>query len=127
MPVIDGPVEADIIKQKHATNNGGFRALKFGKTHEMVYSALTSNHPIYLTRYQVINCYMGHIGLINSGKTSSGTSDLAEVVRTAVINKRGGGMSLTSGWKTFQKPMKEGVALLNDIQDVHLCKEVMVA
>jgi len=120
-------IEADIVKQKQATNNGGFTALKFGKTHEMVYTKLTSDHPIDLTRYQVINCYMGRSGLINSGGASSGASDLAEAVRTAVINKRAGGMGLISGRKAFQRPMKDGVALLNAIQDVYLCKEVTIA
>jgi len=120
-------IEADIVKQKQATNNGGFTALKFGKTHEMVYTKLTSDHPIDLTRYQVINCYMGRSGLINSGGASSGAGDLAEAVRTAVINKRAGGMGLISGRKAFQRPMKDGVALLNAIQDVYLCKEVTIA
>jgi class I fructose-bisphosphate aldolase len=120
-------IEADIVKQKQATNNGGFTALKFGKTHEMVYTKLTSDHPIDLTRYQVINCYMGRSGLINSGGASSGADDLAEAVRTAVINKRAGGMGLITGRKAFQKPMKDGVALLNAIQDVYLCKEVTIA
>jgi len=120
-------IEADIVKQKQATNNGGFTALKFGKTHEMVYTKLTSDHPIDLTRYQVINCYMGRTGLINSGGASSGAGDLAEAVRTAVINKRAGGMGLISGRKAFQRPMKDGVALLNAIQDVYLCKEVTIA
>ncbi|RLC62730.1 MAG: class I fructose-bisphosphate aldolase [Chloroflexi bacterium] len=120
-------IEADIVKQKQATNNGGFTALKFGKTHELVYTKLTSNHPIDLTRYQVINCYTGRAGLINSGGASTGASDLAEAVRTAVINKRAGGMGLISGRKAFQKPMQEGVALLHAIQDVYLCKEVTIA
>ena len=120
-------LEADIVKQKQATTNRGFTALKFGKTHEMVYSKLTSNHPIDLTRYQVINCYMGRSGLINSGGASAGASDLAEAVQTAVINKRAGGMGLISGRKAFQKPMQEGVDLLNAIQDVYLCKEVTIA
>ena len=120
-------IEADIVKQKQATNNGGFTALKFGKTHEMVYTKLTANHPLDLTRYQVINCYMGRVGLINSGGASTGASDLAEAVRTAVINKRAGGTGLISGRKAFQKPMQEGVALLNAIQDVYLCKEVTIA
>jgi class I fructose-bisphosphate aldolase len=120
-------IEADIVKQKQATNNGGFTTLKFGKTDEMVYTKLTSDHPIDLTRYQIINCYMGRAGLINSGGASSGASDLAEAVRTAVINKRAGGMGLISGRKAFQKPMLEGVALLQAIQDVYLCKEVTIA
>lgn len=121
-------IEADIIKQKlPETHLSGYDALKFGKTHKKVYSELTSEHPIDLTRYQVINCYMGRAGLINSGGASSGAGDLAEAVKTAVINKRAGGMGLISGRKAFQRPMKEGVALLNAIQDVYLCKEVTVA
>lgn len=120
-------LEADIIKQKLPENNGGYEALKFGKTHKKVYSELTSDHPIDLTRYQVINCYMGRAGLINSGGASAGESDLAEAVKTAVINKRAGGMGLISGRKAFQRPMKEGIALLNAIQDVYLCKDVTVA
>jgi len=120
-------IEADIVKQKQATNNDGFTALKFGKTHELVYTKLTSDHPIDLTRYQVINCYMGRAGLINSGGASTGASDMAEAVRTAVINKRAGGTGLISGRKAFQKPMPEGVALLNAIQNVYLCKEVTIA
>ena len=120
-------IEADIIKQKLPENNGGYEALKFGKTHKKVYSDLTSEHPIDLTRYQVINCYMGRAGLINSGGASSGESDLAEAVMTAVINKRAGGMGLISGRKAFQRPMKEGIALLNAIQDVYLCKDVTIA
>jgi fructose-bisphosphate aldolase, class I len=120
-------IEADIIKQKIPENNGGYEALKFGKTHKKVYSELTTDHPIDLTRYQVINCFMGRSGLINSGGASAGESDLAEAVKTAVINKRAGGMGLISGRKAFQRPMKEGIALLNAIQDVYLCKEVTVA
>ncbi len=120
-------IEADIIKQKLPECNGGFEALKFGKTHKKVYSELTSEHPIDLTRYQVINCYMGRSGLINSGGASAGESDLAEAVRTAVINKRAGGMGLISGRKAFQRSMKDGVAILNAIQDVYLCPEVTVA
>ena len=120
-------IEADIVKQKQPTCNGGYNALKFGKTHDKVYTELTSDHPIDLTRYQVINCYMGRVGLINSGGASSGASDLANAVRTAVINKRAGGMGLISGRKAFQRPMKEGVALLNAIQDVYRCKDVTVA
>ena len=120
-------IEADIVKQKQATNNGGFTALNFGKTSELVYTKLTSGHPIDLTRYQVLNCYMGRVGLINSGGASAGADDLAEAVRTAVINKRAGGMGLISGRKAFQKPMPEGIALLNAIQDVYLCKEVTIA
>jgi class I fructose-bisphosphate aldolase len=120
-------IEADIIKQKLPENNGGYEALKFGKTHKKVYSELTSDNPIDLTRYQVANCFMGRAGLINSGGASSGESDLTEAVRTAVINKRAGGMGLISGRKAFQRPMKEGIALLNAIQDVYLCPDVTVA
>jgi len=120
-------IEADIIKQKLPECNGGYEVFKFGKTHKKVYSELTSEHPIDLTRYQVVNCYMGRAGLINSGGASAGESDLAEAVKTAVINKRAGGMGLISGRKAFQRPMKEGVALLNAIQDVYLCKEVTIA
>ncbi|MFN4111442.1 MAG: class I fructose-bisphosphate aldolase, partial [Ignavibacteria bacterium] len=119
-------IEADIIKQKLPETNGGFNALKFGKTHKKVYEQLTSDHPIDLTRYQVVNNYMGRIGLINSGGPS-GENDFAEAVRTAVINKRAGGMGLISGRKAFQKPMADGVKLLNAIQDVYLCKDVTVA
>jgi class I fructose-bisphosphate aldolase len=120
-------IEADIIKQKLPECNGGYETFKFGKTHKKVYSELTSEHPIDLTRYQVISCYMGRAGLINSGGASAGASDLAEAVKTAVINKRAGGMGLISGRKAFQKSMKEGVDLLNAIQDVYLCKDVTVA
>ena len=120
-------LEADIIKQKQPTCNAGYTALNFGKTHKKVYSDLTSDHLIDLTRYQGVNCYMGRVGLINSGGASSGASDLADAVKTAVINKRAGGMGLISGRKAFQKPMKDGVALLNAIQDVYLCDEVTVA
>jgi len=120
-------IQADIIKQKLPVNNGGYTALNFGKTSKKVYSDLTTDHPIDLTRYQVINCYMGRAGLINSGGESSGESDLKDAVRTAVINKRAGGMGLISGRKAFQRPMKEGVGLLNAIQDVYLTKEVTVA
>jgi fructose-bisphosphate aldolase, class I len=120
-------IEADIIKQKLPENNGGFNALNFGKTSKKVYSDLTTDHPIDLTRYQVVNCYMGRAGLINSGGASSGESDLKEAVRTAVINKRAGGMGLISGRKAFQRPMKEGVGLLTAIQDVYLSKEVTIA
>ena len=111
-------LNADIIKQKQATNNGGYNAIGFGKTHPKVYDELTSDHPIDLVRYQVANCYMGRIGMINSGGPS-GHDDLHQAVRTAVINKRAGGMGLISGRKAFQKPMAEGVALLNAIQDVY--------
>jgi class I fructose-bisphosphate aldolase len=120
-------IEADIIKQKLPETNGGFEALKFGKTSKKVYSELTSAHPIDLTRYQVASCYLGRSGLINSGGASAGEGDLAEAVRTAVINKRAGGMGLISGRKAFQRPMKEGIGILNSIQDVYLCKEVTVA
>jgi fructose-bisphosphate aldolase, class I len=121
-------IEADIIKQKLATNNGGYNALKgFGKTHKKVYEELTSDNPIDLCRYQVANCYMGRAGLINSGGASAGTTDLQDAVRTAVINKRAGGMGLISGRKAFQRPVKEGVGLLNAIQDVYLDSSVTVA
>ena len=120
-------IEADIIKQKMAENNGGFNAVKFSKTSSKVYSDLTSEHPIDLCRYQVAGCYMGRAGLINSGGESKGAGDLAAAVRTAVINKRAGGMGLISGRKAFQKPMKEGVELLNAIQDVYLSKDVTIA
>ncbi len=119
-------IEADIVKQKMPETNGGFTALKFGKTHEKMYSELCSDHPIDLTRYQVINCYMGRAGLINSGG-ASGENDLAQAVRTAVINKRAGGMGLISGRKAFQKPMKDGIELLNAIQDVYLDDDITVA
>lgn len=122
-------IEADIIKQKLPENNGGYNALKFGKTHKYVYEKLTSDNPIDLCRYQVANCYMGRAGLINSGgaSTGKGESDLKEAVKTAVINKRAGGMGLISGRKAFQKSMKEGVELLHAIQDVYLEKDVTVA
>jgi class I fructose-bisphosphate aldolase len=120
-------IQADIIKQKLATNNGGYNALKgFGKTHKKVYSELTTDHPIDLVRYQVANCYMGRAGLINSGG-ASGSNDMVEAVRTAVINKRGGGMGLISGRKAFQRPTADGVALLNAIQDVYLDEGITVA
>lgn len=120
-------IEADIVKQKQPENNGGYKALKFGKTHEKVYSELTSDHPIDLTRYQVVNCYMGRAGLINSGGAASGENDLAQAVRTAVINKRAGGMGLITGRKAFQRPMSEGVELLHAVQDVYLDREITVA
>ena len=120
-------IEADIIKQKLPENNGGYTALGFGKTHPLVYDELTTDHPIDLTRWQVANCYMGRIGLINSGGASSGASDLAEAVRTAVINKRAGGLGLISGRKAFQRPVAEGVELLNAIQDVYLSDSITVA
>ncbi len=119
-------IEADIIKQKQATNNGGYLALNYGKTSPLVYEKLTTNHPIDLTRYQVMNCYMGRVGLINSGG-ESGKDDLAEAVKTAVINKRAGGMGLISGRKAFQKPMKEGIKLLNYVQDVYLDSSITIA
>ena len=119
-------IQADIIKQKQPVTNGGYTALKFGKTHDKVYSELTTDHPIDLTRYQVVNCYMGRSGLINSGG-AAGKNDLAQAVRTAVINKRAGGMGLITGRKAFQKPMQEGVEILHAVQDVYLCKEVTVA
>jgi len=120
-------IQADIIKQKMPKTNGGFKAVNFGKTHDKVYDELTTDHPIDLTRYQVVNNYMGRMGLINSGGASKGGSDLAEAVTTAVINKRAGGMGLISGRKAFQRPMKEGVELLNAIQDVYLAKEIDIA
>ena len=119
-------IQADIIKQKMPECNGGFTAINFGKTHDLVYEQLTSDHPIDLTRYQVLNCYMGRIGLINSGG-ASGKNDLQQAVKTAVINKRAGGMGLISGRKAFQKPMKEGIELLNAIQDVYLAKDITIA
>ncbi|BAZ93938.1 fructose-bisphosphate aldolase [Thiohalobacter thiocyanaticus] len=119
-------IEADIIKQKQALGNGGYTALDFGKTHPKVYDELTSEHPIDLVRYQVANCYMGRVGMINSGGPS-GKDDLHQAVRTAVINKRAGGMGLISGRKAFQKPVAEGVKLLNAIQDVYLSDEVTIA
>jgi class I fructose-bisphosphate aldolase len=120
-------IQADIIKQKLPENNGGFTALKFGKTSPDVYKKLSSDHPIDLCRYQVLNCYLGRIGLINSGGESHGASDLAEAVTTAIVNKRAGGMGLISGRKAFQRPMREGAELLQRIQDVYLDKNVTVA
>lgn len=120
-------IQADIIKQKLPTNNGGYTALNFGKTHPRVYSELVGDSPIDLVRWQVANCYLGRIGLINSGGESKGASDLAEAVRTAVVNKRGGGMGLISGRKAFQRPLTEGVELFHAIQDVYLCADVTVA
>ena len=125
-------IQADIIKQKLPENNGGFKALNvpgtsYGKFDERIYTELSSDHPIDLCRYQVANCYMGRSGLINSGGESKGAGDLASAVTTAVINKRAGGMGLISGRKAFQRPMKEGIGLLNAIQDVYLSKEVTVA
>lgn len=119
-------IEADIVKQKQPENNGGYNALKFGKTHKKVYDELTTDNPIDLTRYQVANCYMGRAGLINSGG-ASGDNDMAQAVRTAVINKRAGGTGLISGRKAFQKPMDVGVKLLNTIQDVYLEKGITIA
>ena len=120
-------IQADIIKQKLPTTNGGYTAIDFGKTSPIVYDKLTSDHPIDLCRYQVVNCYMGRVGLINSGGESKGESDLADAVTTAVINKRAGGTGLISGRKAFQKPMNEGVELLNAIQDVYLEKQIEIA
>ena len=119
-------IKADIIKQKQPTTNGGFKALKFGKTDEKMYTELASDHPVDLTRYQLINNYLGRVPLINSGG-GSGKNDLADAVRTAVINKRAGGTGLISGRKTFQKPMKEGIELFHNIQDVFLSGEVTIA
>ena len=119
-------IEADIVKQKQADKNGGYNAIQFGKTHPGVYEELTSDHPVDLVRYQVANCYMGRVGMINSGGPS-GKDDLHQAVRTAVINKRAGGTGLISGRKAFQRPMPEGVALLNAIQDVYLSPAVTVA
>ena len=120
-------IQADIIKQKLPESNGGYTAIGFGKTSPLVYDTLTTDHPIDLCRYQVANCYMGRCGLINSGGASSGAGDLAQAVKTAVINKRAGGMGLISGRKAFQRPMKEGVALLNAIQDVYLDPQITIA
>ena len=120
-------IEADIIKQKLPECNGGYNAVNFGKTHKKVYTDLSSDHPIDLTRYQLANCYMGRAGLINSGGASVGESDLKEAVKTSVINKRAGGMGLISGRKAFQRPMTEGVGLLNAIQDVYLSKDITIA
>lgn len=119
-------IEADIIKQKQATNNGGFKALHFSKTSDLVYDRLTTDHPIDWTRYQVMNCYMGRAGLINSGGESS-KSDLADAVRTAIINKRAGGTGLISGRKAFQKSMKDGIELLNYVQDIYLDPSITIA
>ncbi len=120
-------IEADIIKQKQPENNNGYGAVGFGRTHDRVYSDLTTDHPIDLTRWQVVNCYMGRAGLINSGGASGGGDDLAQAVRTAVINKRAGGTGLISGRKAFQRPMAEGVELLNAIQDVYLDDSITIA
>jgi class I fructose-bisphosphate aldolase len=120
-------IQADIIKQKLPTNNGGYLATKHGKTHKLVYEKLTTDHPIDLCRYQLANCYMGKVGLINSGGESKGASDLADAVETAVINKRAGGMGLILGRKAFQRPFAEGVEMLNAIQDVYLDKDITIA
>jgi fructose-bisphosphate aldolase, class I len=121
-------IQADIIKQKQATNNGGFNALpNFAKTSKLVYEKLAPDHPIELTRYQVAGCYMGRMGLINSGGESGGASDFADAARTAVINKRAGGTGLISGRKAFQRPMDEGIKLLNIIQDVYADRSITVA
>ena len=119
-------IEADIIKQKLPTTNGGFKAIGFGKTHPKMYQELTSDHPIDLARWQVVNCYLGRVGLINSGG-ASGANDFADAAFTAVVNKRAGGMGLISGRKSFQRPMGEGIKLLNLIQDIYLSKDIMVA
>ncbi|MEC8678646.1 MAG: class I fructose-bisphosphate aldolase [Candidatus Margulisiibacteriota bacterium] len=119
-------IEADIVKQKLPETNGGYNALSFGKTHKNVYSELTTDHPIDLTRYQIANSYFGRVGLINSGG-ASGSNDLQDAVATAVINKRAGGMGLISGRKAFQKPLNEGIQLLNAIQDVYLTDEITIA
>ena len=123
---IGATIEADLIKQKQPTNNGGFQAIGFGKTSSLVYEKLTTEHPIDLTRYQVINCFMGRIGLINSGG-ASGKNDLQQAVKTAIINKRAGGMGVISGRKTFQKPMEEGIKIFHAIQDVYLCHKIDIA
>ncbi len=120
-------IQADIAKQKQPECNGGFRALKFGKTDDRVYTELATDHPIEWTRWQVANCYLGRAGLINSGGASVGKDDLAQAVRTAVINKRAGGTGLITGRKSFQKPIQEGIELLHAVQDVYLCKEVTIA
>jgi class I fructose-bisphosphate aldolase len=120
-------IQADIIKQKLPTNNGGYLATKHGKTHKKVYSELTTDHPIDLTRYQVANCYMGRAGLINSGGESGGASDMADAMETAIINKRAGGAGLILGRKAFQRPLADGIAILNGVQDVYLCKDIDIA
>jgi len=124
---IGATIEADIIKQKMPENNGGYKALGFGKTDKLVYDQLTTDHPIDLTRWQVVNCYMGRVPLINSGGESKGEGDLGQAVRTAVINKRAGGSGLIVGRKSFQRPLAEGVELLNAVQDVYLDSSVTVA
>ncbi|HEY1733016.1 MAG TPA: fructose-bisphosphate aldolase, partial [Acidimicrobiales bacterium] len=120
-------IEADIIKQKQPENNGGYNALSFGKTDPLVYDQLTTDHPIDLTHWQVVTCYAGRVGMINSGGASTGDDDLAQAVRTAVINKRAGGQGLIVGRKSFQRPMDEGAALIQAIQDVFLDPEVTIA
>ena len=125
-------IQADIIKQKLPENNGGYKALNtggssYGKLDEKIYTELTTDNPIDLCRYQVVNCYMGRAGLINSGGDSKGVTDMADAVKTAVVNKRAGGMGLISGRKAFQKPMKDGIELLNAIQDVYLNKDITIA
>ncbi len=120
-------IQADIIKQKLPVNNGGYNAIKFGKTNKAVYEKLTTDNPIDLCRYQLVNCYMGKVGLINSGGESKGAGDLYDAVETAIINKRAGGMGLIMGRKAFQKPMKEGIELLNTVQDVYLDDSITVA
>ena len=120
-------IEADIVKQKQPENNGGYTAIGFGRTDPLVYDELTTDHPIDLTRWQVVNCYMGRIGLINSGGESVGSGDLAAAVRTAVINKRAGGMGLIVGRKAFQRPLEDGVELINAVQDVFLDESIDVA
>jgi class I fructose-bisphosphate aldolase len=120
-------IQADIVKQKLPTVNQGFSALRFGQTHPEMYQKLSTDHPIDLCRYQVANCYMGRIGLVSSGGSSVGMGDLADAVRTAVINKRAGGMGVLAGRKAFQKPMTEGVKLLHAIQDVYLEKSITLA
>ncbi len=119
-------IEADIVKQKQAECNGGYTAINFGKTSPKVYDELTSDHPIDLVRYQVANCYMGRVGMINSGGPS-GKDDLHQAVRTAVINKRAGGAGLITGRKAFQKPMSEGIEILNAVQDVYLAEDIGLA
>ncbi|MND35010.1 Fructose-bisphosphate aldolase class 1 [compost metagenome] len=120
-------IQADIIKQKLPENNGGFTAVNFSKSNPKMYSELSSDHPIDLCRYQVLNCYSGRIGLINSGGESKGASDKAEAITTAIINKRAGGQGLIMGRKAFQRPMKEGISLLNAVQDVYLSEEITIA
>ena len=120
-------IQADIIKQKLPTKNGGFKAIGFGKTHPKMYGELCTEHPIVLVRWQVTNNYMGRVGLINSGGASGGASDFADAVYTAVVNKRGGGMGLISGRKAFQRPMTEGAKLLHHIQDVYLDLNITIA